>query len=170
MKPFFSIVITLLVAFPVLLLIKFLKGLLNNDKGKDANKTAISVSEFPYFKKALMTEPELKLYKNLVKALPEFSVFCQVQFSAVAAIPKGPRHQEWLNRINRMSLDFVICNQNSSVACVIELDDPTHSRKSSIERDLKKDNVLQSTGIPFHRFRVEKSPTIAEIKKILALN
>lgn len=33
------------------------------------------------------------------------------------------------NRINRMSVDFVVCNKDPGIVAVIELADATHQRK-----------------------------------------
>ncbi|MFZ2629366.1 MAG: DUF2726 domain-containing protein [Rugosibacter sp.] len=47
-------------------------------------------------------------------------------------IKKGNNYQAWLNRINRMSADFVVCNKDSSIVAVIELDDATHRKREGV--------------------------------------
>jgi len=168
MKIISSLVPIFLVLGIGLIALRMFSDFLNKDEKKGSSIHDID-DVFPYFKVNLLSEAELKCYKNLVKAFPEFSVFAQVQLSQIVGIPKNDRFMYWLNRINRMSLDFVISDSKASVLCVIELDDPTHGRKDRVVADLKKDKVLESAGIPLHRFRVENLPTIPEMKKALAL-
>jgi len=49
------------------------------------------------------------LYFRLVRALPESVVLAQVQLSRFLGVKKGSDYQSWLNRINQMSADFVVC-------------------------------------------------------------
>jgi hypothetical protein len=68
-------------------------------------------SPWPFYVKRLLTQPEQVLYHRLVKALPDHVVLAQVQVSRVLGVKKGFGFNEWNNRINRMSYDFVICDK-----------------------------------------------------------
>ena len=125
--------------------------------------------EFPYVIKNIMTPTELKLYLRLIQAFPEYLVFSQVQLSQVLDVPSGPEKLSWWNKINRMSLDFVICDKVSKPVCVIELDDSTHLRKKRVEQDSKKDKALKVAGIKIVRIKVKEMPTAAELPKLLEL-
>jgi hypothetical protein len=120
--------------------------------------------------KNLMTPTELKLFNRLVTAFPEYLVMSQVQLSQVIRPPKGSDdYMLWLNKINQMSLDFVICDKESKPLCVIELDDCTHLAKSSIARDTKKDLALSAAGIRIVRIKVSEIPAVLELQNLINL-
>jgi hypothetical protein len=124
--------------------------------------------QWPYYAKKPLTQPEQVLYHRLVAAMPECIVLAQVQLSQVLGVKKGFSFREWNNRINRMSLDFVVCLKDSTIAAVIELDDKTHEKASRIEVDAKKDRALSSAGVALIRWQVGALPDEAAIRQALA--
>lgn len=122
---------------------------------------------WPFYAKKILTQPEQILYYRLVEALPDYIVLAQVQLSRALGVKKGFNFNEWQNRINRMSLDFVICNKDSSIIAAIELDDKTHEGEIQRERDAKKDKALQTANIKIIRWTTKNIPNVEEIKKIL---
>lgn len=113
---------------------------------------------WPLYAKQPLTSPEQVLYFRLVNALPDHIVLAQVQLSRMLGVKKGHNAQSWLNRINRMSADFVVCDKDSSIVAVIELDDATHNRSSRQLADNKKDEALLAAGIPVVRWKVNQMP------------
>src|SRR4030066_413730 len=97
---------------------------------------------WPFYAKKPLTQPEQILYFRLLNALPEHIVLAQVQLSRFLGVKKGNNFQAWNNRINRMSADFVVCNKDSSIVAVIELDDESHEREFSKTAEPKKNKVL----------------------------
>ncbi len=95
---------------------------LAKSKSQEADGDAL----WPFYAKKPLTQTEQILYFRLVQALPEHIVLAQVQLSQLLGVKKGENFQAWNNRINRMSADFVVCNKDSSIVAVIELDDATH--------------------------------------------
>lgn len=79
---------------------------------------------------------------------------------------KGNDFQAWSNRINRMSADFVVCNKDSSIVAVIELDDATHQRKDRQTADAKKDKALSSADIRIVRLQAKALPDIVAIQSM----
>ncbi len=63
-----------------------------------------------------------------------------------------------------MSADFVVCNKDSRVIAVIELDDSSHWRNERRLADSKKDKALTSAGIPIVRWKVGALPDEQTIK------
>ena len=119
---------------------------------------------WPFYSKKLLSSPEQVLYYRLVKALPEYEIFAQVQLSRILGIKKGARYRYWLNRIDRLSADFVICRKDSSIITVVELDDASHDRPARRVTDAKKDRALGAAGIRVIRWRVRDLPDIATIR------
>lgn len=73
-----------------------------------------------------------------------------------------------MNRINRMSADFVICNRDFSIAAVVELDDATHERADRKAADAKKDKALASAGLRIIRWQAKSLPDAAAIRSAIA--
>jgi very-short-patch-repair endonuclease len=122
---------------------------------------------WPFYAKKPLTQPEQILYHRIVKSLPECIVLAQVQVSRVLGVKKGFRFHEWNNRINRLSLDYVICSKDSTVIAAIELDDSSHNRQERQETDRRKERALKSAGITLIRWSVKSLPNEQEIRAIL---
>ncbi len=120
---------------------------------------------WPFYAKKPLSQPEQIIYHRLVSALPNHIVLAQVQLSRVLGVKKGFNFGKWNNRINRMSLDFLICQKDSSIIAAIELDDKTHNYESRKEADAKKDKALKSANIRIIRWNVKTMPNSAEIQK-----
>ena len=119
---------------------------------------------WPYCVKNPLSEPEQVLYFRLVQALPGHIILAQVQLSQLLAVQKNHDARAWLNRINRMSADFVVCNKDASIVAVIELDDASHQSKDRQAADTKKDRALASAGVRIIRWPVTSMPDVAAIQ------
>lgn len=117
--------------------------------------------EWPFTAKKLQTNNEEALYKRLKEMLPEYHIFAQVQLSRLIDVKKGHDFNKWFNRINRMSVDFVICDESLKVISVIELDDSSHRDQHRQEQDYKKNKALKSADINIIRW--QKIPSNEEI-------
>ena len=150
----FLVVVTLLVAAIVLLLFLKRQGLL---EGKGAG-------QWPFYVKKPLTQPEQILYHRLVKALPEHIVLAQVQVSRVLGVKKGSNFNEWNNRINRLSYDFVVCSKDSTVLAAIELDDKSHESNRRTATDEKKNKATVDAGLRLIRWNVKELPDESAIQ------
>lgn len=119
---------------------------------------------WPFYAKKPLSQPEQVLYFRLVQALPEHIILAQVQLSRLLGVKKGNNYHAWFNRINRMSADFVVCNKDSSIVAVIELDDATHQKEDRQAADAKKDKALSSAAIRIVRWQAKAIPDIAAIQ------
>src|SRR5579883_545401 len=77
-------------------------------------------------KRSLLTEPEQILYRGLTQALPDHVVFAQVQLLQMVRFRRRSPPYAVLNRMSRLSLDFVVVTPNTSIVAAIELDDASH--------------------------------------------
>ncbi|MDP1614479.1 MAG: DUF2726 domain-containing protein [Methylococcales bacterium] len=123
-------------------------------------------TKWPFYAKKPLSTPEQVLFFRLTEALPENIVLAQVQLSRLMGVKKGYNFHEWNNRINRMSADFVICEKDSKIKAVIELDDSTHEQKNRKIADQKKDSALNAAGIKIIRWNVKEIPNKEEIKRV----
>ena len=124
---------------------------------------------WPYGSRKVLADTEQVLFHRLVSALPDYLVLTQVRLSRVLEVKKGKgiRVNEWNNRINGLSLDFVICSKDFSVLTVIELGDKAHIRKKHINDDKRKNKALADAGIRLIRWDVESIPDGIAIKEVL---
>ncbi len=126
-----------------------------------ARKPAIN---WPLYAKPLLSEPEQVLYHRLVKALPEFVVLAQVQLSRFLVIKGTSGVQAIRNRIDRKSVDYLICTRDFSIRAAIELDDKSHERAKQKQRDADKGAALAAAGIELIRYSVKQLPSELDIK------
>jgi Protein of unknown function (DUF2726) len=146
-----------LIALFALLLRKILKG------------GAREHQNWPFYAKKALTPPEQILYFRLVKALPDHIVLAQVQCSRVLGVKTGFNFNEWNNRINRMSYDFVICQKDATVVAAIELDDATHQSARRAATDAKKNRATEAAGILLVRWDALNMPDERAIAALLLL-
>ena len=154
------ILLFLLVVIIAIAFLAFLKAKSRGNSGKEV---------WPFYAKKPLSQPEQVLYFRLTQALPEHIILAQVQLSQLLGVKKGNNHQSWLNRINRMSADFVVCKKDSTIVAVIELDDATHQQTNRQEADAKKDRALSAAEIKIIRWQVKAIPDIATIQSSVAL-
>jgi hypothetical protein len=130
-----------------------------------SNKCYSSESDiWPYYRRShVMSSPEQVLYFRLVEALPDCIIFSQVQLSRLLGVRKGSDFIFWFNKINRMSVDFVICDKSSQIISIIELDDKTHDLEDRKIADLKKNKAIADAGIKLIRWYVGSLPSVADI-------
>lgn len=128
-----------------------------------------SIESGRYFaRKTLLSEPEQVLYLRLVQALPRHLVFSQVQLSRVIWPNRSKDYRRWLNKIDRKSLDFVVCEMSSKVVAVIELDDASHDKPDRRKADNVKDEALRAAKVRIIRWHVRNMPSVEEIREALA--
>ena len=150
----FLVFVLLIVATVALLLYLKKQGLL---EGK-------GTGPWPFYVKKPLTQPEQVLYHRLVKALPEHIILAQVQVSRVLGVKKGSNFNEWNNRINSMSYDFVVCGKDSAVLAAIELDDKSHESNRRSATDEKKNKATADAGLRLIRWNVKALPDESSIR------
>lgn len=110
--------------------------------------------------KKILTIKEKPMYFDLVKACPShLIVLCQVSFNSMITTRNIARRNEF----NRASCDYCLCDKDFNPVLVLELDDRSHLYHK--ERDIKRDTLLNSAGIPVIRFT--ERPSINELKKAI---
>ena len=155
-----NLFLTLIIFVGLILMIAYL--------AKTKKRSNAADTPWPYYAKKPLTNPEQVLYHRLVAAMPECIVLAQVQLSRILGVKKGHKFHEWNNRINRMSVDFVVCLKDSTVVAAVELDDGTHSKSERVEADAKKDRALKAAGVPVIRWNVAALPDADTIRQAFA--
>jgi very-short-patch-repair endonuclease len=114
-------------------------------------------------KRALLTAPEQVLYRRLVNALPHHIVLAQVQLLQMVRFKRRSPPYAVLNRMSRLSVDFVVLTPDTGIVAAIELDDASHRHQHRESADARKTHALRSAGIPLIRWSVSAMPNAMAI-------
>ncbi|UOO89261.1 DUF2726 domain-containing protein [Vitreoscilla massiliensis] len=161
MIKFILIIFALFVLVAILFLI--FVATLKNKKDFSTDK-----APWPFYSKRPLSRPEQVMYFRLIEALPDFVVLPQVGLSRFLGVKKGNNFGQWFNRINRMSVDFLVCSKDFKIISAIELDDSTHNDENRKIADAKKDKALDSAGVQIIRWQVTNLPDVENIKKLIS--
>lgn len=132
------------------------------------------LAQWPYEPVALMTDAEVRFFRLLQEAIGyDYLIFSQVQLSRIIDADDDDNAGKWLNRINRMSVDYLLVDNDAQTPLIVlELDDWSHESDARQQADAKKDKALNCAGIPVMRFHGEQMPTAevlsAEVAKVMA--
>lgn len=126
-------------------------------------RTVTDPERFPFTQCRPLSEREQILYWRLRKVLPDQMVLSQVGMSRILRVEKGKGVRAWLNRIDRMTVDFLVCLPDATIVAAIELDDSSHLRSDRVAADAKKDKAMGSAGIRMLRF--QEIPSEDEIRR-----
>lgn len=119
------------------------------------------------YPKKPITEVEQIFLNRLQKALPGNLILAQVQLSRFIGVKKGFNFNEWNNKINRMSIDFLICRKDAAIVVAIELDDNSHEKPENQRRDEKKNRAIKDAGIKLIRCDVRQMPDEIAIRNLI---
>ncbi|MGZ5033902.1 MAG: DUF2726 domain-containing protein [Usitatibacter sp.] len=125
--------------------------------------TAAEPERYPFEMTRPLSEREQVLYWRLRKVLPDQMILAQVAVSRILRVEKGHDFRTWLNRINRMTVDFLVCLPDGTIVAAVELDDSSHDVDERALADAKKTKALESAGIKLLRFR--EIPTEQDLRK-----
>ena len=131
------------------------------------SKDGANEGKWPFFAKKPLSPPEQVLYFRLVRALPDQIVLAQVQLSRILGVKKGDNYQSWLNRINQLSADFVVCAKDATVLAVVELDDASHQSERRREADRRKSRAFEAAGLKLIRWNVAHLPADTVIRSTM---
>lgn len=127
------------------------------DKGKPAS---VPQKYFYSRKNDIMTNAEWRFFERLnAVAAGKYHVFPQIHLSSLLKNEtKGKYYKLAFQRINRRSVDFVLCDIGThKPVYAVELDDWSHDSAKRQARDGVVEEMLGQVGLPLVRFRnVEK--------------
>lgn len=140
----------------------------SHKKGRKRGKSNFKYdpkASWPFSKAELLSNAEKEAFKKLQTALPEHYIFSQVQLSQLVTVRKGHDFNQWFNRINRMSVDFVVSDSDLKTVAAVEIDDATHRDPKRMEADAKKAKVLKAANIPLVRYEARNLPGPLKIRE-----
>lgn len=116
---------------------------------------------------SLLRPGERAFFPTLRQACADRSlIFTQVQLSKLIYPRAGiPKRQTYQNKIDRKSVDFVLCHPSTlKPQLIIELDDKSHTREDRKTRDDFVNNALKAAGIPLLRVTAAASYNISDLE------
>jgi len=131
----------------------------------------INTDSFPYkLSKSVLTDTELSFFNFLISSLnDEVVVFCKVGLKDIFYIEKSnPQYMSYFSMISQKHVDFLICLKDSlTPLCGIELDDHSHNKPKTVERDTFVNSVYASAGLHLIHIAPKKSYVIDDLTMIL---
>ena len=154
-----------LISIAVLVLLWLIRVSMQGDKQPEKPVRGDELEVWPFEPLPFMTPAEVRFFSQLQEALPEYYIFAQVQLSRLIQCNDPEDEKFWLNRINRMSADYVVVHPDvQSVMAVVELDDWSHDRADRRRADDKKDKAILSAGLPMVRFHTDHLPDTLQVR------
>ncbi len=145
----------ILVAIIIILAVAYI--LSNKNVSKEETDSPKQARQFLYSRKEhIMTAAEREFFHVLADvAQGQYYVFPQIHLSALLSNEtKGKYWKAAFQRVNRMSVDYVLCDiKTLQPVYAVELDDYTHDRPKRQQRDTGVEQMLYDAGIPLVRFR-----------------
>ena len=121
---------------------------------------------YPFESRVPLNDREQELYWRLRALLPDGIILSQVGLSRILRVRSGHDFRVWFKRINRMTIDFLVCRGDATIVAAIELDDALHGTAEQQVADTRKTKALAGAGIRLLRFR--EIPGDAELRAMLA--
>lgn len=132
-------------------------AILSSFTGRRSSGGAKSATEYHYARKdAVMTRAEAVFYDKLLGiAGDRYYIFPQIHLSSLLINQtKGRYWKAAFQRINRTSVDYVLCDkQTMRPVYAVELDEATHDTAKRRARDEGVNRMFQSVNLPLVRFR-----------------
>ncbi len=120
----------------------------------------------------IVSNYELLFYHVLKEALNDTYMIVPQAHLSMFLNHKIYNHQNWsiaLSKINKKSVDFLICNKETlQPLFAIELDDKTHNQPKRIERDIFVNEILGVADMPLVRFRANEWPHAQAVREKLS--
>lgn len=116
-----------------------------------------------------LTKIEQIFFNRLTEAMPDCIVLAQVALNQLVDVksPDRSTYRIWKNKVERKSVDFLICRKDLTVIAAIELDDASHQRKDRLKADADKDAALLGAGYKIIRWPVKPLPDVTLIRETM---
>lgn len=164
--PFLVIGLALLLIIASATLKRMTKETKNTKRTNEQTSTTL-----PYQKtQSLLSPPELTFYNALKQLLsPKLLLIVKVNLADLLYIPnKSDPQGTFRNKICQKHIDFVLCDAETlKPRLAIELDGPSHKRKSAQRSDHNKNNALKAAGLPLLRVPQNHSYDRTELKQAI---
>ena len=126
----------------------------------------VDPADLPYrLRDQFLTPAEDRLMRRLDEAIGEFGIVCpKPRLSDVLYIPQAHLHVGDAVRMDRKTVDFLICSRSTRhPVCALQLDVWLEAEAKYQQRDEFLELALSSAGLSVLHIRSDQIPTVAEI-------
>jgi len=125
--------------------------------------------EYPYkLSSSVLTKAEISFYHVLAQSIPQNTVLLSKVRLADFIKISGGFDRSAFNRIAMKHVDFLLCDFNTLAPLLaIELNDSSHSKKKTIERDEFVRKVYEVCSLPIVCVRCSKTYVQSDISKLI---
>jgi hypothetical protein len=151
--------------FAGLLVLKWVLGNLSGGCGKQ--ETTATAKTFPYgLRDAFLSPAEISFFHVLKGVLePGHYLVTKVRLEDLFFVRQPHKNRNARNLIAQKHVDFVICDAGSMQPLLgIELDDASHGKAESVDRDRFVERVFGAAELPLMRVKAARAYVPSEIK------
>jgi len=123
-------------------------------------------TRWPYRLRKPLSAAEQTLHRHLRTHLPECLVLAHIPLARVVEVQGAGERHEWMSRIDRMTVDLLVCATDGSAVLAVEVDDGTALTPEQHRTLEVKERALRDAGIALRRFRAEAPPGRAEVRQL----
>ena len=133
-----------------------------------------STSANPYQQlTSILTPSEQNFYKVLSSTVNGRAIImAKVRIADLLKVRSNIKKKHFWSHFSKISqkhIDFVLIDPVTfKTICLIELDDKSHLRLGRSNRDKFVNRIMEQTGIPLYRFRVQRRYNRSDILQILS--
>ena len=141
---------------------------------KPAREKEGESADYPYQKKEGLFSAAERLFLGVLDQAvgQEARVFGKVRVADVVetkrGLPPGDQTRAF-NKISGKHVDFALCrHDDSSVICVIELDDRSHRARNRQRRDAFLDGACKAAGVPLIHVPAKAGYSVDDVRRQIA--
>lgn len=130
----------------------------------------LNLSQLPYrLRDDYLSPAELNFYRVLILAVGGRALICpKVNLKDIFFVTNRTRYVDFFRRISQKHVDFLLCHPDSmKPICGVELDDLSHLKSKTQDRDRFVDAVFRAAGLPLVRVPARQGYVVADIEKSL---
>jgi very-short-patch-repair endonuclease len=147
-----GLIFLLILSFPIIISL-FKRGVHEESNGELTQLVGWEFKDIYKRKSFLFDNPSEFHFFNILQEIvgDQYYIFPQVHLNHLAEVRGGNQYsgQKYWTRINKKSVDFVLCDKTRVIPqLAIELDGSSHQLAHRKERDFFVDNLMKEIGLP----------------------
>jgi len=119
---------------------------------------------WPYRLRKPLSDSERTLHANLAGMLPECQVLVHVPLVRVLQVDTRSDRHEWLARIDRLAVDFLVCDPDGNAILAVDVEHDAVLTQPQRHAAEVKTRALRDAGIPLRRFGPDAPLNRAEVR------
>jgi hypothetical protein len=160
---------TLAIAAAVALLVAFAWRLRSSRRRRAEPADALdTVQAWPPRATRVLDGAERQAWDLLRHALPAQMILAQVPLQRFLKVPTRNSYAEWLRRVGQINADFVVCDAQSQVVAVVEIQAEDEAAGSRAQRRRERMmRVLDAAQVPVFVWRAGALPSAGAIREAI---